>query len=36
MPLRIERMREEDYLRMGKEVKDGFEADSAFLPAALN
>lgn len=36
MPLKIERMTEEDYLKMGKEVKDGFEADSAYLPAALN
>lgn len=36
MPLKIERMTESDYLQMGKEVKDGFEADSAYLPAALN
>lgn len=30
MPLKIEPMREDDYLQMGKEVKDGFEPDSAF------
>lgn len=36
MPLKIEPMREDDYLQMGKEVKDGFEPDSAFLQAALS
>lgn len=36
MPLRIERMTEEDYFRIGKEVKDGFVTESTYLPASLS
>lgn len=36
MPLKIEPMREEDYLQMGKEVKEGFDDGNVFMPASLN